>query len=283
MKKIKYLVLFIVIIIIIILISYNYLITLNSKELEQNTELENSIPLDSEILEQNIELENNVPLDSEISESDSTEVINTILEEPNTKRSYYTYSLSGIISLEEENQERKEKILHEDNTHKLTFVDGKYQLKRDNYTIYYEAYEKNSNSTEVNLEITDNNENVYITYFFDVEENENIKSKPEVAYKINGINGKIKDAYAPLYGHAAAGIEQIILILMEDGTLKYVDIFEGVQTGNFYAYTCEKIGKVKNILSVDAREIMDGDTAGPGWIDFIIEKIDGNYYSWDHY
>lgn len=155
-----------------------------------------------------------------------------------------------------------------------------WNTNQEGYAEQYNIINQGNMIDAYYIETTEDMQEAYIGFLYELEENTIYKVQPFMPYKIDGIDGKIKKVFMASEGHDTGGILQNIYILMENGTLKYVNCIEALlDTGIFTAYDCTNMGKVKDILQCHATYITYGETEGSGdW--WIIEKEDGNYYTW---
>lgn len=240
-------------------------------------------------------LQNNIQNDGTIGESTGTDANSDFVKKFSEKmqkikntinREYYHYDVDEI-ALAENNSNLKYgndvKILAVNNgEYSYGYVDEGNNAVEYIYNEYNE--EIDGYKGHIYIETTDDMKNAYIALAFEVDDNTKLKAKSYIPYKINGVTGKIKKVFIAEEGQDTNGIFAKTFILLEDGTLKYVDCIDGIKTGEFNAYNCEginnKIGKIKDVRKVNGSERVNGEFDG-GWIDWILENEKGEYFKWN--
>lgn len=194
-----------------------------------------------------------------------------------------------IWKLQTENAELKEKLENQianksdvaDNTQNKTDVKfDSSKMKSDSTNVRYEEEtEWIPNSGGLKIEIkegkpfltTDIEEEQYKFYFSEVKEQ--VKNK-----EITGFKSKVKDVYYAYMGNGDPA--PMILFLMEDGTVEFVDSLKMLTNEKY-----ESQGKIKELSNIvkfvhlNAQEFDENGEGMGGWI--TVAAIDEDGYSFD--
>lgn len=194
---------------------------------------------------------------------------------------YSTYDEGAIKGIQKDLEWMYSRLENENNTIILTKENDGYSCTYNNERCKYIETEINTELNEIYLETNEDKDEVYIALAFQLDD-ESVEIKGFTPYKINGINGKVKKTFIALNGHDNVGIGPEAFVLMEDGTLKYINYLEGIQTGKFNAYECKGIGKIDNIFNVKGTSYDEDGNANGGWMGVMLKKADLNYYVWEY-
>lgn len=205
-----------------------------------------------------------------------------ILQEFRNEESFVPlYNYDDIIAYQAKSESKISNILNEDNTKLLKENKGVYELRDNNYQYTYKPIESSFDSYYIERN-SNNKTEAYIACLFDIKENSNLNIKGYTPYKVNAINGEIKKVFVAIIGQDTRRLATDVFVLMEDGTLKYVNCLEGMLTGTFNAYECKGIGKIDDIIQTNVKRGKNKTSGEPEWFDIVLKKADGKYYSWSY-